>query len=397
MNVTLLSLVLSSTSFSPLFSCCRVCASSVYLNRHFSPFVFDFSDRMRYLCLQKSRFSELLSPAVVVESDTEYKYQIFTDPLVISDEQRTYYIEDCLFYNCKNTNANGGGLYISYSSASLDVQRSGFTGCKAESGGAIYAVASYIDLNVFCAMKCSAEKYPCYYLSAKKSSSVQQSHIVSFDNEAKNSCANMYCNEGKMAQTNFSRNSLASADHISYHYSVSKLTVTYCNFERNECTDIMYLRSNDEELTAVNFVKNEGKEHLIEIDSRTYSVYFRKFYIQEDDSTYLVNKYCTFEECYFDVSENDLGTKISKGSPQLRNCKFEVTATAQLGISNSLGCWTYISTSSDVTAVSSGTGVSITLILAICLLIVVIGVAIFFIVMRKCRPQYESNQLLTYV
>ena len=404
MNLTVLSLFLGSTSHSPLFNHAGLTLSSVRVSRHFSPIVYDFSSRLQRLSLTRSQFQHVLSPPVAIASKSEYQHEKFTSTLKLDKTERTYYVEDCLFLDCRNGGGSGGGLSIDATESTLKVTRCGFRGCSADSaGGAIYTNAAYVDLISVCATKCSASKYPGFYLNAGKEVTMTHCHITEFDNEETTSASSsLVCDQtSAVKNSNFSRNSLKSADSVFAFYAKT-LKVTQLQFEQNTCKSIIHLKAASmTELTLMNFCRNEGKEYLINIDSATYSITFRNCYFQEDRSEYYVNKYCTFADCVFQDEAGAVEKKFTGGSPQTRDCKFGSSETGDMQISNQQACWGTPDTPgpSEVPPRTETVrqGISPGLVFGIIFLLVVVGLSAFFIQRRMCRRQYKDTQLLMYV
>ena len=404
MNLTVLSLFLGSTSHSPLFNRAGLTLSSVRVSRHFSPIVYDFSSRLQRLSLTRSQFQHVLSPPVAIASKSEYQHQKFTSTLKLDGAERTYYVEDCLFLDCRNGDGSGGGLSINAAESTLKVTRCGFRGCSADSaGGAMFTNAAYVDLISACATKCSASKYPGFYLNAGKEVTMTHCHITEFDNAETTSAASSFmCDQtSAVMNSNFSRNSLKSADSV-FAFFAKTLKATQLQFENNNCKSIMFLKAaSTTEVTQVNFCRNEGKEYLIKIDQNTYSITFRECYFQEDRSQYYVNKYCTFANCVFQEEASAVEKKFTGGSPQTKECKFGSSETGDMKISNQQECWGTPDTPapSEVPPKTETVkqGISPGLVFGIIFLLVVVGLSGFFISKRMCRRQYKDTQLLMYV
>ena len=402
MNLTVLSLFLSSTSLSPVFCQNHVTLRSVQLSRHFSPLVYGLSNRLQYLSLARSHFSHVLSPVVNVISGAEYQNKKFTSTLYLDSSERSFYVEDCTFIDCRNSDGNGGGISVNANQATLKVTRCGFRDCRADvSGGAIYTDIGYVDLVSTCATKCVADKYPAFHLTAVKEVTMSQCHVTRFDSDdCRSACTTMICDQDSaMKNANFSGNSMKRANGI-FAFYVKTLKAQYMHFEDNKCGCAMHVKAaSSTRLENANFVGNEAADYLIEIDKATYSITFANFYFKNDKSAFYINKYCTFDKCYFEEEQSEAEKRFTGGSPQVKDCTFGSKETGDMHIVNSQICWgkpdTPVPTAETVETVKRELTIGVAF--GIAFVLMVVGIAGYVFWQRRCRRNFQDTHRLVYV
>jgi len=160
------------------------------------------------------------------------------------DQGRSYVdkninISNCFFSRYSSYSGNGGVIYVSASSYSMNVNYSMFYNCVCSNhGGAIYFSSSNSSLRMICANSCSASSW--YHFAILSASQVNQVEYLSVSNCSHTTSG--YCSfclssgDQRVYNTNSSMNNAIQVSGI-YGHSTSWCTSSYCTFSNNKVSD----------------------------------------------------------------------------------------------------------------------------------------------------------------
>jgi len=159
------------------------------------------------------------------------------------DQGRSYVdkninISNCFFSRSSSYSGDGGVIYVTVGSYSMNVNYSMFYNCIAERGGAIYFSSSNSYLRMICANSCSASYEEHFsYLGASQYNFVDFLSISSCsEQERGNQGIFMFNGNQKLCNTNCTNNKAYGDSGICFYYPAS-CSCSFCTIARNRVMD----------------------------------------------------------------------------------------------------------------------------------------------------------------
>ena len=172
-------------------------------------------------------------------------------------------ISDCVFSRLFTINGDGGVVFISPISLSINVSHTIFYNCSCSgSGGAIYFSSTNSYLRMICANRCSANNNHFAYLSASLKNQVEYLSLT-YCSYSAFGYYSVHLNSGDQSVEN-ANSSMNYANQISgiCFYSPSSFTNTHCTFSNNKVSSSIclyfYSSSGTISMSYANIVHNNS-------------------------------------------------------------------------------------------------------------------------------------------
>jgi len=267
------------------------------------------------------------------------------------DQGRSYIdkninISNCFFSRSSSYSGNGGVIYVSASSCSMNVIYSIFYNCVcSEKGGAIYFISSNSFLRMICANRCSATWPHFAYLSAYQ---VNQVEYLSVSNCSHTTSGyhSIYLSSGDQRVDN-TNSSMNNAEYVSgiHIYSPSSFTSSHCTFSNNKVSNwiciYFYSTSGTISMSYANIVYNNSPNNNVDGVVYVSGAGSRKmmYCIFKNNQNTLFCVYSGSLEVshsFIDHSESSFSNSISVSTSN--NNSFTNRITYQLQFFNSIHC-----------------------------------------------------------
>jgi len=264
------------------------------------------------------------------------------------DQGRSYVdknlnISNCFFSRYSSYSGDGGVIYVTASSCSMNINYSIFYNCVcSERGGAIYFYSSNSYLRMICANSCSASYYHFAYLSA---SQVNQVEYLSVSN-----CSNttsgyfpieLHTGNQRVDNTNSSINNAYHTSSIGI-YSPSSYTSSNCTFSNNKVSDSIciyfYSYSGTISMSYANIVHNNSPQYGVVFVDGAGSRKMMYCIFKNNQNTL----FCVYSgslevfHSFIDHSASSFSTSTAVSTSN--NNSFNNTITYQLQFFNDLHC-----------------------------------------------------------
>jgi len=186
------------------------------------------------------------------------------------DQGRSYMdsninISECFFLRYSQYSGNGGVIYVSVSSFSMNVNYTRFYNCLSNNGGAIYFHSQDLCICMTCAYRCSASYYHFAYLRASLLNQIEYLSVskCSHTTSGYYSVFIMSGNQ-RINNINSSMNNAIQISGIDIE-SPSSLTSSLCTFSHNKVSDsrciYIYYSSGIISMSYANIVYNDSPSY----------------------------------------------------------------------------------------------------------------------------------------
>jgi hypothetical protein len=167
----------------------------------------------------------------------------------------------------------------------------------------------------------------------------------------------------------------------------------YLHFESNKAGSIFHIKNEEVRgsVQFVNFLGNRGDKTLFQ--NELYTFQLKKAYFMRDQSLYFTNRFCTFSECFFEITEQEVRAKLQT-TAVLTSCTFVVSQNAVMSIPYVVACWTNADGSGGSGGRATLTGAQK---FGVVLAIVCLAGVAFVLVKRLCFPDRSDTKMLMYV
>jgi len=185
-----------------------------------------------------------------------------------SYSQNNITISDCFFIRSSEYYYDGGVIYVSASSCSMNVNYSMFYNCvSSKDGGAIYFSSSNSYLRMICANSCSCGDYSNFHFAYLSASQVNQVEYLSVS-KCSHTTYGYYsiCLDTGNQRVDNTNSSMNNANHVSGIDIISKssFTSSHCTFSNNKVSDSRCIRFYDSgtiSMSYANIVHNNSPSH----------------------------------------------------------------------------------------------------------------------------------------
>ena len=263
------------------------------------------------------------------------------------DQGRSYVdeqinISNCFFSRYLSYDGNGGAIYVSVSSYSMNINNSVFYNCVcSDNGGAIWFSSTNSYFAMICANSCSASIY--YQFAYISTSHVNQVEYLSVSNCSHTTSGSfsirLKTGNQRVDNTNSSMNNVCRYSGIAI-YSPSSFSSSHCTLSNNNASgySCIYLSITSGIMSYANIIHNHSPSWGVVYVSGVGSIKMMYFIFQNNQNYLFCIRDGSFEVSHSFIDHSGSSFSTSTAVSTSNNNSFTYRTTYQLYFFNSLHC-----------------------------------------------------------